>query len=51
MNAGDAPFTIEPGMRIAQAVLTPVVRAAWKEVGTLDSTPRGEGGFGSTGHR
>lgn len=51
MNAGDAPFTIEPGMRIAQAVLAPVTRAVWHEVETLDVTVRGAGGFGSTGHR
>ncbi len=50
LNAGDQPFTIERGMRIAQAVLAPVVRAVWMEVATLDATVRGEGGFGSTGH-
>ncbi len=50
MNAGDATFVIEPGMRIAQAVLAPVTRAAWQVVDTLDSTARGAGGFGSTGH-
>ena len=49
MNAGDAPFTIERGMRIAQAVLAPVTRALWAEVETLDDTTRGSGGFGSTG--
>jgi len=49
MNAGDAPFTVERGMRIAQAVLAPVVRARWQEVDTLPPTGRGEGGFGSTG--
>jgi dUTP pyrophosphatase len=49
MNAGDAPFTVERGMRIAQAVLAPVVRAAWRETKTLDATARGAGGFGSTG--
>lgn len=49
MNAGDAPFTIEPAMRIAQAILAPVVRAAWTEVEALDSTTRGPAGFGSTG--
>ena len=32
LNAGDAPFTIERGARIAQAVLAPVVRARWHEV-------------------
>lgn len=49
MNAGDAPFTVERGMRIAQAVLAPVVRAAWREVAELPETARGTGGFGSTG--
>lgn len=51
MNAGDAPFTIERGTRIAQAVLAPVLRATWREVDTLPDTARGEGGFGSTGTR
>ncbi len=49
MNAGDAEFTVTRGTRIAQAVLAPVVRAAWDEVPTLDTTGRGAGGFGSTG--
>lgn len=49
LNTGDAPFTVERGMRIAQAVLAPVLRAAWDEVADLDATARGEGGFGSTG--
>ena len=49
MNAGDAPFTVERGMRIAQAVIAPVVRAAWREVADLPDTARGSGGFGSTG--
>lgn len=51
MNAGSEPFTVERGMRIAQAVLAPVVRAAWHEVGALDETARGGRGFGSTGTR
>jgi len=51
MNAGDAPFTVERGMRIAQAVLAPVLRATWRVVETLPETARGEGGFGSTGTR
>lgn len=49
MNAGDAPFTVERGMRIAQAVLAAVARLEWREVASLDATARGEGGFGSTG--
>ena len=51
LNAGSETFTVERGMRIAQAVLAPVLRAAWLEVESLDETARGEGGFGSTGHR
>jgi dUTP pyrophosphatase len=49
MNAGSEPFRVERGTRIAQAVLAPVVRAAWEEVESLDLTTRNEGGFGSTG--
>jgi len=49
LNAGAEPFTVERGMRIAQAVLAPVTRAVLEEVGGLDDTARGEGGFGSTG--
>lgn len=49
MNAGDQPFTVDRGMRIAQAVLAPVLRATWWEVDDLDRTDRGAGGFGSTG--
>jgi dUTP pyrophosphatase len=51
LNAGDAPFTVERGMRIAQAVVAPVVRAEWLEVENLDDTSRSTGGFGSTGIR
>ncbi len=36
-------------MRIAQAVLAPVTRAAWRDVEELPGTERGAGGFGSTG--
>jgi len=49
MNAGDAPFEIAHGDRIAQMVLAPVVSAAFEVVGDLDDTARGAGGFGSTG--
>jgi dUTP pyrophosphatase len=49
LNAGAEPFTVERGMRIAQAVLAPVTRASWREVAALPGTSRGEGGFGSTG--
>ncbi len=49
MNAGQEAFVIEPGMRIAQAIVAPVVRATWIECDDLDETERGAGGFGSTG--
>lgn len=49
MNAGTEPFTVERGMRIAQAVVAPVVRAHFTEVAVLPHTARGAGGFGSTG--
>lgn len=45
----DGPITIEPGMRIAQAVFAPVFRVVFERVDSLDDTARGEGGFGSTG--
>jgi dUTP pyrophosphatase len=48
-NLGDRPFAIERGMRIAQLVLAPYVRARWAEADRLDETARGAGGFGSTG--
>jgi dUTP pyrophosphatase len=49
INLGREPFVMEPGMRFAQMVIAPVARCALEEVETLDETPRGEGGFGSTG--
>lgn len=50
VNLGAEPFTVERGMRIAQAVLAPVLRVEWQEVASLPDTGRGAGGFGSTGH-
>lgn len=50
LNTGSEPFRVERGTRIAQAVLAPVVRAAWEAVADLDVTTRNAGGFGSTGH-
>ena len=49
INHGDEDFVITRGMRIAQAVLTPVWQISWNEVSELDVTVRGTGGFGSTG--
>jgi dUTP pyrophosphatase len=48
-NLGSQPFEVRRGERIAQLVPAPVLRAAFREVGELDSTERGAGGFGSTG--
>jgi dUTP pyrophosphatase len=49
VNLGSADVWIEPGMRMAQMVVAPVSRVIWQEVITLEETPRGDGGFGSTG--
>jgi dUTP pyrophosphatase len=49
VNLGDAPFTVTRGMRIAQLVVAPVGAARLVEAVALDETPRGSGGFGSTG--
>jgi dUTP pyrophosphatase len=49
VNLGQESFTLTRGMRIAQLILAPVVRAAWSETALLDETTRGSGGFGSTG--
>ncbi|MES1943186.1 deoxyuridine 5'-triphosphate nucleotidohydrolase [Salinisphaera sp. PC39] len=48
-NRGGTEFTIEPGERIAQMVLVPVVRAALEVVDEFQASERGEGGFGSSG--
>ena len=51
INLGEEDFVIRRGDRVAQLVIAPVVQAAWREVGGLDATDRGAGGFGSTGGR
>jgi dUTP pyrophosphatase len=50
-NRGATEFTIEPGDRIAQLVLVPVVQASLKVVDEFTSTARGTGGFGSSGRQ
>ena len=50
-NRGQADFTIEPGDRIAQLLLVPIVRAALQVVDTFEHSARGSGGFGHTGVR
>lgn len=49
INHGDAPFRVRRGERIAQLVPAVVTLAAFDEVEELESTHRGQGGFGSTG--
>jgi len=49
INHGDQAAKIEPGQRIAQMVIAPVVRVELVEADFLSETERGEGGFGSTG--
>jgi dUTP pyrophosphatase len=48
-NLGSAPFAISRGERIAQLVVERVERARLIEVASISPTPRGTGGFGSTG--
>lgn len=48
-NLGAEPFEVRRGERIAQLVPAAVQRARFAEVGELDDTARGTGGFGSTG--
>ena len=50
-NRSREAFTIQPGDRIAQLVLVPIVRAKLKVVDTFAGSARGEGGFGHTGVR
>ena len=49
VNFGAEPFLVTHGLRIAQLVVAPVSRVAWREDAALSETARGTGGFGSTG--
>ena len=49
INLGNEPFTVRSGDRVAQMVFQKTARIAWREVDELPQTPRGAGGFGSTG--
>jgi dUTP pyrophosphatase len=48
-NRGQAPFTIEPGERIAQLVVVPVAQVNLKVVEEFAASERGAGGFGHSG--
>lgn len=49
VNLSNTAYTITPGERIAQMIISPVLLPVVQEVENLDSTQRGSGGFGSTG--
>lgn len=49
INLSAEPFTVNPGERICQMVITPYIRVTWDLVERLDATERGDGGFGHTG--
>ena len=49
LNHSAEPQTLQPGERVAQFVITPVLQPQYEEVEDLTETGRGAGGFGSTG--
>lgn len=49
INHGKDSFTVNNGDRIAQLIVAPVTQGVFEKTDELDSTERGEGGFGSTG--
>jgi dUTP pyrophosphatase len=49
INFGQEEIRLQAGERIAQLVICPIYQAVFRVVERLDDTPRGEGGFGSTG--
>ena len=51
INLGHEQIQIRRGMRVAQLIIAPVIRAHFHEVDDLDQTLRGEGGFGSSGNQ
>jgi dUTP pyrophosphatase len=48
-NLGAEPYVVNPGDRVAQLVIAPVVTAELEEATSLEDTHRGDGGFGHTG--
>lgn len=49
INLGQYPFILQRGDRIAQLILAPVCQARWQQVRELETTERGDQGFGHTG--
>ena len=50
-NRSQTTFTLEPGERLAQYVLVPVIQAQFDIVNEFEATERGAGGFGHTGQQ
>jgi len=50
-NRGNTAFEINPGDRVAQMVLVPVIQASFEVVDSFEETERSTGGFGHTGTR
>ena len=48
-NRSCQPFTIDPGLRLAQMVIVPIVQVEFDVVRDFDASTRGEGGFGHSG--
>jgi len=51
VNLSNEPFSLNPGERIAQMVISKYEKATWLECDSLDESERGDGGFGSTGRK
>jgi len=49
INLSNEPFTVKPGERICQMVITRYTRVEWEPTDSIDETERGDGGFGHTG--
>lgn len=50
INLGEHDFVVRKGDRVAQMIIAPYIMARFREVEELESSDRGAGGFGSTGH-
>lgn len=49
INHGDEDFSVTRGMRVAQIIVAPISRVVWQEIDELETSQRGQDGFGSTG--
>lgn len=51
VNLSNTSFELNPGERIAQMIIAKHEKASWTQVESLESSSRGDGGFGSTGKK